>query len=344
MTDTQTKKWLALSVAFSIGVLIIVLYFTIDESTIEYLSRLDPIFLILALGFHIFSICIWALRIKMMSRSLGYKVSFSHCFNLVLANMLVAAVTPSQAGGEPVRVHELYRADVKVGDATAIVLMERVLDGAVLGVIGAVAILLLTTYFGDLELNIAIPVAISWLLITGFVLMFIYSVRNPDFLKRLLHRLSNWVAKRWKSKKIERFTETIDSEVDNFHGSLTHFIGHGKSGLIWGTVLTVIYWFSEFFIASLILMGLGEQPFLIQSFIIQIVIAIIMMIPLTPGSSGVAELSAASLYGLFIPSSIVGIFVVLWRFILYYVNIILGVIASIYIVRREIILRKFRLK
>jgi hypothetical protein len=60
-----------------------------------------------------------------------------------------------------------------------------------------------------------------------------------------------------------------------------------------------------------------------------------MMIPLTPGGSGFAEIMFTSLYGIFVISSILGILVVLWRSILFYLNIILGLISSLIIVQRE---------
>ena len=263
---------------------------------------------------------------------------------MVFANMLVAAITPSQMGGEPVRIHELYRAGVRVGDATAVVIMERVIDGIVLGTIAAIAMLLLSSHWSTLDVNFATPMFVSWIIVSAAVLLFAYSVRNPDFLKGILKRVSLWVARRWHSKKIDRFIDAIDHEVDNFNGSLSRFVGGGKIGLIWGFLFTTLYWIFEFAIASLILMGLGEDPFLFESYIVQLIIAIFMMIPLTPGGSGIAELSATSLYGLFVPSSIVGIFVVLWRFILYYINIIIGILASIFIVRREMFFKRIRLK
>ena len=111
---------------------------------------------------------------------------------------------------------------------------------------------------------------------------------------------------------------------------------------MWGFALTTVYWVFEFLIASFILIAIGSKPFFIESFIVQLIIAIIMMVPLTPGSSGVAEISATSLYGLFVPSSIVGVFVLLWRLILYYFNIFVGVLASVLIVRREMILRQLK--
>jgi len=335
-------KWLLVSISFSTLVMAGVLYFTVDETTIEYLSRVNPFYLVLAALLHVVSLGFWALRIQKMSGSLGYRVNFKHCFNLVLANMLVAAVTPSQAGGEPVRVHELYRAGVPVGDATAVVIMERILDGIVLGALGAFAMLFLGSYWSSLTSGfsgVSILMYAAWISVTLFVLVFIYSVKNPDYLKRALKWMSRWVDRRWHLKRLESLLETIDREVDNFNKGLVKFVNHGKSGLVWGMFFTLLFWFSEFIIASLILMGLGQPAFLIESFVVQLVIAIIMMIPLTPGGSGVAELGATSLYSLFVPSSIVGVFVLLWRLILYYLNILLGLLSGLVIVRREFLAR-----
>jgi len=104
---------------------------------------------------------------------------------------------------------------------------------------------------------------------------------------------------------------------------------------LWGFLFSLLYWVSEVLIASLILLGLGQPPLILESFVIQLILAIVMMIPLTPGSSGIAEVGATSLYALFIPPSIVGIFVVIWRIVLFYFNIALGILSSIIIVRRE---------
>ncbi|WP_421908856.1 lysylphosphatidylglycerol synthase transmembrane domain-containing protein [Methanolacinia petrolearia] len=335
--DRNQWKWLAVLIVFSIIVLAVVLYFTIDEQTITYLQQLKPVYLIAALALHMISMCFWSMRIKMMSLSLGYKVPFLHCLNMVFANLLIAAVTPSQAGGEPVRIHELYRVNVPLGDATAIVIIERVLDGILLGIIGGVAMFLLWIGAEELGLTITIPLLFMWLMIVGFVVLFAYSVKNPEFLKRLIKKVSGWFTKRWRAEKIEKLTKDIDEEVDNFNSALKNYVNHSKRGLMWGALFTVLYWFSEFYIASLILMGLGEGPHIVESFVAQIIIAIIMMIPLTPGSSGIAELSATSLYALFVPSAIVGIFVVLWRLILYYFNIFLGIFGTVIIVKREVV-------
>lgn len=334
-------KWLGVSLGFSSIVLVLVLYFTFDEATIEYIQKLNPWCLALALAAHLAALCFWAFRLKVMSRSLGYTVGFMHCLNAIFANLLVAAITPSQAGGEPVRIHELYRAGVKLGDATGVVIMERILDGAVLVGISMITMLLLGKQWQSIAPGMAAFIYISWGVIAALVLFFMYSVKKPEILKNLLRRISLWLDRRKRRhnvKKLNALLDRIDAEVDNFHGSLSRFVNRrGIAGLFWGTVCTVMFWCIEFGIASVLLMGLGSQPFFIESFIAQIVIALVMMVPLTPGGSGIAEVMATSLYGIFVNSSILGVFVLLWRVVLYYFNIILGLAASVGILKREVV-------
>jgi hypothetical protein len=113
-------------------------------------------------------------------------------------------------------------------------------------------------------------------------------------------------------------------------------------GLVWGTFYSLLFWFTEFIVVSFILMGLGAPPVFLTSLVAQIIIAILMMIPLTPGASGIAEISATSIYSLFVDPAIVGVMVLVWRLIFFYMNIILGILATIPILQREFTLRSLR--
>jgi len=148
--EKSQVKWLYISIGFSLLVLVIILFLTINENTVRYLREINPFFLLYAFLTHILTMCFWALRVQKMSGSLGYRIGFFYSLNLVFANLLAAAITPAQAGGEPVRIHELYRANVPIGDATAIVIMERVLDGIALAALAAFAMIVLTDQWKSL--------------------------------------------------------------------------------------------------------------------------------------------------------------------------------------------------
>ena len=333
--ERSQKKWLYISIAFSLVVLVIILFFTINANTIEYLKKVNPWFLLLAFLTHILTMCFWAMRVKKMAGSLGYPIKFFYSLNLVFANLLAAAVTPAQAGGEPVRVHELYKAKVPLGDATAIVIMERVLDGVALAALAAFAMFALTEEWKSLGTISDIMVFITWIFVAGCLVLFYLAVRRPDVMKRMADKAARFFTRKWEPAKVTHLLERIEKEIANFHAAVIKFVRSAKSGLLWGFLFTLLYWVSEIVTASLILMGLGQPPLFFESFVIQLILAILMMLPLTPGSSGIAEVGATSMYALFLPSAIVGVFVVLWRVVLYYFNIALGVMSSLIIVKRE---------
>ena len=333
--EKSQKKWLYISVGFSILVLIIILYLTINENTLQYLRQVNPVFLLLAFLTHILTMCFWAWRVQKMSGSLGYRIEFFYSLNLVFANLLAAAVTPAQAGGEPVRIHELYKANVPIGDATAVVIMERVLDGIALAGLAAFSMLVLTEQWKSLGEISEAMVYVTWIFVAGCLFIFYLAIKRPNVVKKVVNRCARILTKKWETSTVEELIIRADKEIDNFHDAILRFIKTAKTGLLWGMLFTLLYWVSECVTASLILIGLGQPPLLFESFVINLILAILMMMPLTPGSSGIAEVGATSMYALFIPASIVGIFVVIWRLVLYYFNIVLGILSSIIIVRRE---------
>jgi glycosyltransferase 2 family protein len=333
--DSSQRKWLFISVGFSLLVLLIILFFTINENTLTYLKAINPLFLLLAFMTHLLTMCFWAWRVQKMTGSLGYRIGFFYSLNLVFANLLAAAVTPAQAGGEPVRIHELYKADVPLGDATAIVIMERVLDGIALAALAAFSMIVLTDQWKSLGTVSEVMVFVTWIFVAGCLFLFYLAVRRPDVVKRVVGRCTQFLTKTWENKRVEELLARADKEIDNFQSATIRFVHTAKGGLLWGMLFTLLYWVSEIITASLILVGLGQPPLILESFVIQLILAILMMMPLTPGSSGIAEVGATSMYALFIPASIVGIFVVIWRLVLYYFNIALGILSSIIIVRRE---------
>ena len=183
--EKSQVKWLYISVGFSLAILLIILYFTINENTLTYLQQVNLWFLLLAFMTHLLTMCFWALRVQKMTGSLGYRIGFFYSLNLVFANLLAAAVTPAQTGGEPVRIHELYKADVPLGDATAIVIMERVLDGIVLAVLAAFAMIVLTDQWKSLGAVSEVMVYITWIFVVGCLFLFYLAIRRPDVVKKL---------------------------------------------------------------------------------------------------------------------------------------------------------------
>ena len=89
-------------------------------------------------------------------------------------------------------------------------------------------------------------------------------------------------------------------------------------------VLTALIWMCDFLVPSALLVGMGADPKFLLSITSQIILAIIAILPLTPGGSGVAELSMSYLYSMFVPPLLLGPLVILWRVSTYFSNIVVG--------------------
>jgi uncharacterized protein (TIRG00374 family) len=162
-----------------------------------------------------------------------------------------------------------------------------------------------------------------------FLGLFIYAIMRPEKTKKLLIYINKKLS-RFSKKKESSITaiDRISREVDNFSNSMFKFAGEKKS-LTLASIVTVLFWSSGFFIPSFVLMGLGLPPYFIESFAAQILLLVIIMMPTTPGSAGVAEVSILGLYGVIIGNlthPLLGVFIVLYRFITYHMNLIGGAI------------------
>jgi len=339
MVKLSRKGWMALSILFSLAVIVIIFVTTFNEETIGYILAFNLVFLGLAIIFRLLALVIWGLRIKVMSKSLGYHVTLPYCVNMVLAGLLAGTITPGQVGNDPVRVHELYRDGVGMGDAIAVVIMERFLDGVILAGMGILILFLMMQYFlQTFSAAIISLVIIALVFMISMLVLLVLAMRCPTKTKSIVMRLVNWTVARFRKspEQGQQITDRAEREIGNFFEGTNRFTGSARQGLIAGGVLTAIFWITEFLVASIIMMGLGLDPYILESMFFQIILAIIMMIPLTPGSSGITELSTSSLYALIIPSGMIGIFVVLWRFVTFYLNILLGAIAGLAIFKREL--------
>jgi uncharacterized protein (TIRG00374 family) len=184
---------------------------------------------------------------------------------------------------------------------------------------------------------------IDSLLSAGIICLFIllavliYAIFKPDFAKKKSRQILLFLKKHLPQKyhlRIDKMIIVSENEIDLFHSSFKRFISIGKVNLMIAIGYTVVYWIVRLAVLWMILLGLNVTPDLMLLFTTQIILTIIMIIPATPGASGITEFAAFTLYSLFVPASLVGVVVISWRAITYYVNIIAGTIASLKMIRR----------
>lgn len=330
----KTVKWpVIISITISITIIILILFFTVDAETLDQLAHtnIKYEFFVAAILLNILYWILWGLRQKILANAIDENVNVSlwESTKIVIANLFLAGITPSMAGGEPVRIYLLKKDGMSFGGATAAVIGERIIDAFFLIALVPLGIFIFKDKPGLEKLSFALMIGVIVFII--FIILFLYTIARPKIAKSFLSYIGKKLSRLLKKKDSEvRFIGWINHEVDNFSDSMKCFVGRKKRALFYASVVTILFWSTGFMIASMLLLGLGLPPFYIESFAAQGLLLIIIMLPLTPGSSGIAELGILALYGVLLKDiaspALLGVFTILYRFITYHMNVIAGAI------------------
>ncbi len=304
-----------LAVIISVAAIIVILKFTNTSITYNALSRADIRFVLLALSLHVFSWVFWSLRIQILAALAGHNITFSLAFRTTLASNFLAAMTPSSAGGEPLRIKMLADDGMSYGSATAVVIVERLLDSFFF-----VAALAICLSLSDFITGFGLKIGGVFLVLLVLEMVFLWElIKRPDRIKRLM----SWIRKKVGERKI---VDTVERELWLFREASIKLANESRRQIPIMVMVTIILWLCEFLVPSVLLVSLGQSPDFLYSITAQIILVIITLAPLTPGSSGVVEFSMSYIYSMFVPSYLIGVLVALWRLITYFVNLVVGAV------------------
>lgn len=125
----RSKKFyrdLLLVVLVVIAVMIV--YMLIMHVNINILLHVDPILLLASMILYGFSNVIDAIRLKILFKNVGYRMSIVDAFKARIMGNVVALATPSSVGGEPVRALILASYGIRLSRAIAVTLFEDYWD------------------------------------------------------------------------------------------------------------------------------------------------------------------------------------------------------------------------
>jgi len=330
--EKNLKLSIILSILLSIIFIVLILYLTVTPENIKEIleKKIRYEFFVIAGFLNFLSWCTWGLRLKLLANATGenIRVGWWESIKIIMANLFLAGITPSTAGGEPIRIYLLRKKGMSFGGSTASVLGERVLDAVFLLLCVPFAFLVFKNRInmgGAIGTGLTIGVIVFLIVI----FLFFYAIKNPIKTKGFFIWVDKKISKFSKKKK-NTFIDFINEEVDNFHSSMMLFLKQNKSAFVLSGFVTAVMWCCAWLIPSMILMGFGLPPFIVESFAAQVFLIIIIMMPTTPGSSGVTELGAGGLYSVILGSTdsvaYIGPFVLMFRFITYYMNLIVGAV------------------
>jgi uncharacterized protein (TIRG00374 family) len=338
----KIEKWILISLLISLVSGLIVVAFTFDSNTLSALMQIKPQFIFAAAFVHALSYVVWGMRTRSLCKALGFNVSYARACEVVMSGTLAASITPSSLGGEPLRIHLLHDDKMPLGKATAVVIGERILDGILILALAPLSIYVIR---GVLEDSVFDAMFIFAELGLVFILILtLYAIWKPGPMKKVVyffvHRIALLLGKKTDAA-LEKILITVDSELEHFHESIEILLTEGRRGLAFGVLYTIAFWFVDFSMLYVVLLGLNQHPDPLIIYASQVIVMVLLVIPATPGASGVAEFAGTTVFSLFIPSSLLGITVIAWRAFTFYMNVFVGGFVSFKILKDTDFIKNF---
>lgn len=265
------------------------------------------------------------IRFKIMANTLGEKLSLFDGVRIYLAGAFISNVTPFATGGGPFQIYFLHKKGINLGKASMIILTQFLFRIIFFTTVSSFFLIFYNKYISPG----AIPPSIFY---TAFVMSFIigFFILFFALVPGVTNKVINYLFKIKKVKKfissnyrVKRLLVKGKKELEEFSQSVKLF-STNKVKMSLAFVLTILYWGTIFTIIPLILIGFGLEPHFFRSYIMSTIFYMVIPYMPTPGASGIAEVGFATLFVSFIPAGIIGLVTFLWRFITFYLLLVVG--------------------
>ncbi|MHB8780996.1 MAG: lysylphosphatidylglycerol synthase transmembrane domain-containing protein [Candidatus Geothermincolia bacterium] len=304
------------AISLSVVALLAVLFITMDQETWSHLRRLNPAVILAALGLLIIRWSCQVVRARLFMGVEGVRLPLFPTTKAILAGNFAGAITPFQASEIPVAVYFLDRYGLPAARATAVVTVGSVMS-VLLFVVAMPAVLAGAGSQVDVRPGFQTLLMVAGVVALLLLLLAVYSMRDPSRALALARRLAprRLRERKWFEPAAERFFSAITS----FSESLRRILKGGSWTILAAAILTVVMWTSTIFIPAIVLWGLGRPDLFWQATLAQSVVSYLLPFSPTPGQSGVAELTFAGIYAVLVPSELIGLLALVWRFFTFYV-------------------------
>jgi uncharacterized protein (TIRG00374 family) len=293
--------------------------------TFKKLSDFDPGFLLLAAGLVFMPWLAHSSRMLMWSRAFRRPLKPMQAMKTAIANDIGSAVTPTAIGGGFAKLGFLVNYGFMPGEATLITMLGTLEDGVFFAFSIPSAILFSRAWSnehvrgGFNNLVGHWPVASLVLIGLLFSLLIVRRTasKNIDVPSRESVSIEDWLV---------RLRTSLGRYKMEFVSAVVFVIRKGKMTFAINVLIAGAGWCCRYGAISALVYGLGHKADAVLFFLLQwIVFTAMTMIP-TPGAVGGAEVSFALVYDGQVPLGIIPTLTGAWRFLTFYLPIIVGAI------------------
>lgn len=312
-------------------VTIIVLIFALKDNfndIIHILFTMKLGWLILAFSMIIIFWLCKSIAIHMFNKSAKKDFKYHNSLILVMRTQFMNAITPFATGGQPYQVYFLRQCGIKASVATGIIVQNFIVYQIVLVFLGLIA--LFSNYFFHIfpKSHLLAKLIILGFIINTVVIVLSFVISFGKKINKKLIKIGIGILTRLRLvKDKEKKLQEWDVRINNFHDNASTLLKNKK--IFFSTIgLNFIALVCLYSVPFFVLMAMGNSSVNITLSIITsaYVMLIGSFVPI-PGGTGGLEYGYSAFYGFFVKGSVLSASMLIWRFITYYLGLIVGGIA-----------------
>ncbi|MDI9520098.1 MAG: lysylphosphatidylglycerol synthase transmembrane domain-containing protein [Bacillota bacterium] len=328
---TKEKRSMLLNIGFILLTMLLVLYLVSQAGDVDQIiaafASVKPVWLLLATLCFVSHVLLEGLILKIFFYFQHVKISWGSCNLVGLIGMFYSSITPAATGGQPMQAFALKKRNVPSGVGYSSLAVKFFCWQCALLLIGAVLWIFNGSYVYSLLGKGVWLVALGFFFNSVMVVLVIMLAINRNFVRaiiifgvNILHRLRIVKDKAQTSSKMDAALNDFHSSVDLLTKHRGQFLVLFLFSLVQVTALmSVIYFIYKGF-------SLQNHTYM-QIITIQFLLYITASFTPLPGASGAQEGGFYLFFRNFFPDSVIFAALLIWRFLTYYMFIIVGGIA-----------------
>ncbi len=328
MTLKKNKRQNIFRFLYIGGTIVAIMIIGLLNHDIETLKEIIPQINKKYLGIALISLMVFwlsdALLLKQVTGYIYGKQKFYKSLKIGIMGLYYGALTPFASGGQPMQVVYMRREGIPTGTSTSIVTVKFIVYELSLCLLYIIAMLAKGNFFYENYHHV------FWLTTVGFILnliavTFISMVMlNRAVTEKIVHGFIRFLSKIKIIRKREKRTLKVDTLIDDFFISST-YIKNGMSRFFISIIISVINLAFLFAIPYFIYraFGLNNESFILIFTLQAFLFLAVSFVPL-PGAVGASEGGFYIFFSKFFGSIPVFMPMIIWRFLTYYLILLVG--------------------
>lgn len=331
------KKY-KINIIILIFVSLLIMFLIMKDNFNEILDNLinaNILYLFVALIFMILSVLFQSFSMHLYLKELDENYKFKDTFTLMFSALFFNAITPFSSGGQPFQVYLLNKQGIKISESTNALLQNFLSYQLALITLGTIAIII--NHFMEIIPNTSL---LRHIVIIGFIVnvivlgLIIYLGKAKKLNTKMFNKIFNFIFSLKFIKNREELKEKANKKIDEFYESGNYF-KNNKYILLKAysynlVSLIILYIIPLFIFFSIKVYDINILESIVCSSYTYFVGSFVPI----PGGTGGLEYGFIEFFRVFSNATLISTCMILWRFVTYYLSMILGALSLIFVKKK----------